>query len=65
MKLETNVGKTDSMVRMGAGALLILLALAGAIGVWGFIIGAVLAATGYFKKCPGYTAMKMNTLDKG
>ena len=64
MNLETNVGKTDGMIRMGLGALLILLSIAGAVGAWGFIIGAILAATGYFKKCPGYSVIKMNTLDK-
>lgn len=65
MNLETNVGKTDGMIRMGVGALLILLAIGGVIGIWGFVIGAVLAATGYFKKCPGYSVIKMNTCEKG
>jgi hypothetical protein len=65
MKLETNVGKNDAMIRMGVGALLLLLAIAGVVGTWGFVIGAVLAATGYFKKCPGYSVMKMNTCEKG
>lgn len=64
MNFEVNVGKTDGMVRMGAGALLLLLALTGVIGWWGFVIGAVLAVTGYLKKCPGYSLLKMNTCER-
>jgi hypothetical protein len=63
MKFDINVGKTDSMIRMGVGGLLVLLALTGVIGAWGWI-GLLPIATGYFKTCPAYSVLKMNTCEK-
>lgn len=64
MKFEVNVGKKDAMIRMGVGGLLVLLAVFNVVGLWGFVIGAILAATGYFKTCLGYSLLKMNTCEK-
>jgi hypothetical protein len=60
MKFETNVGSTDRMARIGIGALLIVLALLGVIGAWGWI-GIVPLATGFIRFCPAYTVLGMNT----
>jgi cytoskeletal protein RodZ len=43
--MQTNVGKTDKMVRIGIGVLLIVLAVTGTIGAWGWI-GVIPLATG-------------------
>ena len=64
MKFEVNVGKKDAMIRMGVGGLLVLLAVFGMIGVWGLVVGLILAATGYFKSCLAYSLLKMNTCEK-
>jgi hypothetical protein len=63
MKFETNIGSTDRMARIIVGAALILLALAGVIGAWGWI-GVVPLATGFIRFCPAYTLLGMNTCGK-
>lgn len=60
MKFETNIGETDRIARIAIGALLIVLALAGVIGVWGWI-GVVPIATAVIRFCPAYTLLGMNT----
>jgi hypothetical protein len=62
MEFTTNVGSTDRMIRIGVGALLILLALVGVIGAWGWI-GVVPLATGFVKFCPAYKLIGMNTCE--
>ena len=64
MKFEVNVGKKDAMIRMGVGALFVLLSLLGVVGIWGLVVGLILAATGYFKSCLAYSLLKMNTCEK-
>ncbi|MCE7506065.1 DUF2892 domain-containing protein [Polynucleobacter sp. IMCC30063] len=54
--MQCNVGNTDRYLRMVVGAVLILLALLGVIGVWGWI-GIVPLATGFFRYCPAYTLL--------
>lgn len=60
MNLPQNVGKTDKYARIGVGALLILLAVTGTIGAWGYI-GLVPLATGLLNTCPAYTLLGINT----
>lgn len=61
--MEKNVGGMDRNIRMGAGAVLLVLALVGIIHPrWLFmLVGIVLLATGYLNFCPAYKLIGMNT----
>lgn len=61
--MQCNVGRTDRVLRITAGSLLILLSLSGVIGAWGWI-GIVPLATGIFRFCPAYPLLGMNTIKK-
>ena len=58
--MQINVGSADRIIRIVAGAALILLALMGTIGAWGWI-GIVPLLTGIFRFCPAYSLLGMNT----
>ena len=58
--MKTNVGTIDRVIRIIAGLVLIGLALAGVIGVWGWI-GIAPLATGVFRFCPGYWPFRIST----
>lgn len=58
--MQINVGNPDRIIRIVAGAALILLALTGTIGAWGWI-GIVPLLTGIFRVCPAYSLLGMNT----
>jgi hypothetical protein len=58
--MKVNVGSIDRILRIGGGLLLIGLALAGTIGVWGYI-GFVPVLTGIFRTCPAYTLLGVST----
>lgn len=60
MNLPKNVGQTDKYVRIGAGGLLILLAVTGTVGAWGYL-GILPLATGLLNTCPAYTLFGINT----
>jgi hypothetical protein len=62
MNLVKNVGKVDKTLRIAAGALLIVLAATGTIGVWGWI-GILPLATGFMGTCPAYTVMGISTTE--
>lgn len=55
-----NVGSPDRIARLVIGALLVLLALTGTIGVWGWI-GVVLIATAVLNFCPLYRIFGIST----
>ncbi|MCB5194805.1 YgaP family membrane protein [Deefgea salmonis] len=55
-----NVGGLDRTLRVLVGGGLILAALLGWIGVWGWI-GIVPLATGIFRYCPLYRLLGLNT----
>lgn len=55
-----NVGGIDKTLRIVVGALLIVLALTGTIGVWGWI-GVVPLATGLLGTCPAYLPFGIKT----
>jgi uncharacterized membrane protein YecN with MAPEG domain len=65
MNMTKNVGSTDKIARIAIGAILILLALFGTIGWWGWIIGVVLIATGLMNWCPAYTLLGIKTCPTG
>ena len=58
--MKVNVGGADRILRIVVGLALILLALSGQIGAWGWI-GVVPLATGLFRMCPLYTVLGINT----
>jgi hypothetical protein len=58
--MKTNVGGIDRLLRLVAGAVLVVLAAMSVIGPWGYI-GVVLIATGLIKFCPVYPLLGLNT----
>ncbi|HOB62055.1 MAG TPA: DUF2892 domain-containing protein [Candidatus Competibacteraceae bacterium] len=60
MSIVKNVGSADKIARIVVGALLILLALMGTIGWWGYI-GVVPIATALMGWCPAYTLFGIKT----
>ncbi len=58
--MKANVGSLDRALRIVAGAILILLALAQVIGPWGWI-GIVPLLTGVFRFCPAYSVLGVRT----
>ena len=62
--MKVNVGTVDRVVRIGAGVVLIGLAVAGTIGPWGYI-GIVAILTGLFRVCPAYSLLGLNTCSTG
>lgn len=60
MQMTTNVGTVDRILRLVLGALLVVLALTGTIGVWGWL-GLVFIGTAFFKFCPIYKVLGMKT----
>ena len=58
--MKTNVGGIDRILRIAIGALLIVLAVTGTIGAWGWL-GIIPLATGLLRTCPLYSMLGMNT----
>lgn len=58
--MKTNVGGLDKTLRIVIGALLIVLAFMGTIGVWGYI-GIVPLLTGVFNFCALYSILGIST----
>jgi hypothetical protein len=58
--MKANVGGIDRILRIAVGALLIVLAALGTIGVWGYI-GIVLVASGVLRFCPAYLPFGLST----
>ena len=58
--MKSNVGGVDKLARIAIGVLLIVLALTGTIGVWGWV-GVLPLATGLFNFCPAYRLLGINT----
>ncbi|MDD5392459.1 MAG: DUF2892 domain-containing protein [Thiothrix sp.] len=59
--MEKNVGGMDKNIRMGAGAVLLVLGLLVTKSWLLTIIGVVLLATGFLNFCPAYKLIGMNT----
>lgn len=58
--MKANIGNADRVLRIAVGAMLIVLALLGQIGVWGWL-GLIPLATGIFRVCPGYALFGIRT----
>ena len=58
--MTRNEGTIDRAVRVTVGALLIIGAATGTIGVWGYI-GILPVITGALGYCPGYALLGLNT----
>ena len=62
--MTRNVGSIDRGLRVLIGLALIVAALTGTIGVWGYI-GIVPLLTAFVGYCPAYSVIGMNTCPKG
>lgn len=58
--MKANVGVIDSSVRMIAGFALVILAVSGRIGAWGWL-GVVPIVTGVIGFCPLYRILHLDT----
>jgi hypothetical protein len=58
--MKANLGKIDRILRFVVGALLVVLAIAGVIGWWGYL-GAIFVATAFINFCPIYGLLKIST----
>lgn len=58
--MACNVGKTDRMIRIAIGVILLLLAITQGSLLLG-VISLIPLATGIFKMCPLYKVLKINT----
>jgi hypothetical protein len=59
--MTANVGGIDRILRIVAGFVLIALAAANVVGLWGYIVGGIVLATGVFRFCGAYTLFGLNT----
>jgi type IV secretory pathway TrbD component len=62
MKMKSNVGPVDRLLRIIVGLAIAILGVV--FENWWGLVGIVLIATGLFKFCPLYWALKMSTLKK-
>jgi len=58
--MKVNVGGIDRVIRIVVGALLLIMAATGTLGVWAWI-GIVPLATGLMGWCPAYTLLGIKT----
>ncbi|MFZ3182765.1 MAG: DUF2892 domain-containing protein [Pseudomonas sp.] len=58
--MQHNVGRTDKLLRISVGILLLGLGATGVIGWWG-LIGLVPLATGLLNWCPAYRLLGINS----
>jgi hypothetical protein len=56
-----NVGGIDRAARILAGMALLALAATEQVGAWGWVVGAVVLATGVFSFCGLYTVLGVNS----
>lgn len=59
--MTANVGGIDRALRIVAGLALIALAISNVVGMWGYIVGGIVLATGVFRFCGAYTLFGVNT----
>ena len=58
--MTRNLGQLDRILRFALGALLVVLALTGTIGVWGYL-GVIFLATAFVNFCPIYRVIGLKT----
>lgn len=61
--MTANIGVLDRALRIGAGVVLIGLAIAGLIGPWGYI-GVLPLLTGLVRVCPAYSLFGVSSCAK-
>ncbi|MCB6183838.1 DUF2892 domain-containing protein [Leeia sp. TBRC 13508] len=61
--MKANVGGIDRILRIVVGTLLVVAAISGQIGFWGYI-GIVPLLTGMFRFCPLYPIIGINSCKK-
>ena len=59
--MTANVGGIDRALRIVAGLALIALAVMNVVGLWGYIVGGIVLATGVLRFCGAYTLLGVNT----
>lgn len=59
--MQANLHQVDRIIRIVIGITLILLPLFAVIGWWGYVVGAILLATGLINFCPIYRLLGINT----
>jgi hypothetical protein len=59
--MNTNIGGIDRILRTVAGLILIALAAVGTVGLWGYVVGGIVLATGVFRFCGAYALLGKNT----
>jgi hypothetical protein len=69
MKIKTNEGTVDRIIRIVLGIILLFVGMAGlvgsGIGMWlAYVFGAILLVTGIVGFCPLYALLKINTAKK-
>lgn len=60
--MKINVGKTDRLLRIIAGLVIIIIGVV--FSSWWGLVGIIFLATGIFRFCPLYTLVKMDTTKK-
>ena len=60
MQLAQNLGGVDRIIRAGLGALVVVGALTGRLGLWGWV-GLILLATAGMRFCPIYRVLGLKT----
>ncbi len=60
MNLAKNMGSADKIARLVIGALMIILALNGTIGIWGWL-GVIFVVTALVNFCPLYKVFGFKT----
>ncbi len=63
MQLARNLGTIDRIARLLAGSALVVLAITGMIGVWGWI-GTIFMATAFMNFCPIYRVLGLKTCNE-
>ena len=58
--MTRNLGQLDRIARFAIGALLVVLALIGTIGIWGWL-GLILVGTAFMNFCPIYRVFGLKT----
>ena len=58
--MKANVGGFDRALRIMVGLVMVIMAIGGAIGSWGYL-GLIVLATGLFSFCGAYTILGINT----
>ena len=58
--MKANVGGFDQVLRIMVGLVLVIMAIGGVVGSWGYL-GLIVTATGLVRFCGAYTLLGINT----